>query len=458
MKRHPTLPKFTNVRTLLINLFCIPLLLLAQEKPYVLDLGTTTTDLTDLSYNVGQVIDETGIEDGVYGQVYTGLLNNGRPLTFAGGGLALNLTGQLLRSVTERDRPRATLVVHYLRIDEEITMTSESRRLQLLASLELPGPDGTPLRYGPEQTVQVKGGLDVTAGHATALAEVLTEVLRALDADVRAGRSSNTDLSYNPLPAGLPDGAYYSVADFRLGRVDTSLQLSLKKEEIAGHVDGQTFQRLIFERPEREDRQQLRELWGYHYRGGSYVAIQNAYYQVQPAADGSMLVVVPDGIIDPEWLTKQAALNGALFGALGVIAMSGRTSKEPTDLYRLDLTSGALLPSTKGFDATAMAKTIILHYTGAAGQDALLVVLDGEPRLVPPGAYLSIDHATRLTLSPAAGGKPYHREVKPSNYGEPALYTVDIDRRGKIAFRQEGQSLARAAAEAAVSGRIPAAR
>ncbi len=446
------------MRILLLNVLCVPLLLLAQEKSYVLDLGTTTTDLTGLSYNVGQVIDATGIEDGVYGRVYTGMLNNGRPLTFAGGGLAPNLTGQLLRSVTERDRPQATLVVHYLRIDEEITMASESRRLQLLASLELSGPDGAPLRYGPAQTVRVKGGLDVTAGHATALADVLTEVLRALDAGVRAGRNSDTDLSYNPLPEGLPNGAYYSVADFRLGRVDTSLQLSLKKQEMAGYVDGQAFQQLTFERPERDERQQVRELWGYHYRGASYVAIQNTYYQVQPAADGSMLTVVPDGIIDPEWLTKRTALNGALFGALGVVAMSGRTSKEPTDLYRLDLTSGALLPSSKGFDATAMANTIMLHYTGAVGQDALVVVLDGEPHLVPPGAYLSIDHSTRLTLSPAGGGKPYYREVKPSNYGEPALYTVDIDRRGKIAFRQEGQPLARAAAEAAVSGRIPAAR
>ena len=446
------------MRTLLLTLSIAPLLLIAQQKSYVLDLGTTTTDLTGLSYNVGQVIDATGIEDGVYGQVYTGMLNNGRPLTFAGGGLALNLTGHLLRSVTERDRPRATLVIHYLRIDEEITMTSESRRLQLLASLEIPGPDGKPLRYGPEQTVQVKGGLDVTAGHATALADVLTEILRALDADVRAGRSSDTDLSYNPLPEGLPDGAYYSVADFRLGRVDTSLRLNLKSEEMAGHVDGQTFRQLTFERPEREERQQVRELWGYHYRGESFVSIQDAYYQVQPAADGSMLVVVPDGIIDPEWMTKRTALNSALFGVVGAMVMSGRTSKEPTDLYRLDLTSGALLPSTKGIDATVLANTIMLHYTGAAGQDTLVVILDGEPHLVPPGAYLSIDHATRLALSPVGGGKPYYREVKPSNYGEPALYTVDIDGRGKIAFRQEGQPLARAAAEAAVSGRIPAAR
>ncbi|WP_420461315.1 hypothetical protein [Neolewinella sp.] len=320
-------------------LFTLPLLLFGQRtKTYALDISSTPVELMGLSFNVTRVVDGTGNTEGFYGQVYTGLFNKTRKLTIKNG-MELNLGAGLMRSITDRNLPQATLHIHLLRIDEEITVTSERRRLQLMASLEVDGQ-----HFGPQQYTEVRGGLDVTAGHADALAKALSAVLYELGTDLLDGLTGTTSLADNPLPEGLPNGAYYSVADFRIGRVDTTAKLHFRGAEVGQYVDDRAYYRARFLRPRAMKWKEHREFWGYHHEGRSFVFLQDQYYEVAPNAQGRMLVSIPEGLTDVEAMTKWTAVGAGVGGLVGGVVIGNGLNRGGATVYELDLVTGSLTP------------------------------------------------------------------------------------------------------------------
>ena len=441
-------------------LLLLPAFLSAQHRqPYVLELSELPPpSLDSLFFNVTDVVDATGVTDGRHGSVYTGVVNNKRDLVLENS-LALSLKASLLRAVTDFGRPQATLSVHYLRIDEELTMNRERRRLQLVASLTLAAEEGegTSLHYGPRQYTEVKGGLDVTEGHATALLRGLSELLRQLDDDVRTGRTTElNDLASTFTPDDeLPDGAYYSVIDFRTGRVDPSLQLEIKEVEVVGSVGGRPYHRADFQRPAtRDDRQQYREVWGYHHQGRDYRYLQETFYELQPDTAGNILAVVPD-MLDVEQSTKRLLVSSILFGAMGAALTKPVTTQEATEVYRLDLTTGTLQPMVFGTDASTVAGRIILHHVSAVPNYSLTIEVNGSEYLLPTNTYIAVDQPGRIVLTAGHGkAKPYYRDIALAAIDRPALYQISIDGKGRIDFDRMDQAMANVAATAVANGRL----
>ncbi len=415
---------------------CFPYLLYGQtNKVYTLDLSGEQIDLSGLTFRVDRVIDRTGVTDGRFGTVFTGMLNNQRDLVVQDG-LELNLAAALMRSATDRKLPTGTLQVSYLRIDEEITLSSERRRLQLEAALEMTDPSGRLRVYGPLQVSRVEGGLDVTSGHARALAESLSELLQQVDQLVREGEfTDGSELTALP-PADLPDGVLYSVADYRAGRVDTSVRLALEWREEIWLTDTGTFYEAGFIRPENYSRRDLRELWGYQHEGTTYLYLQRKYYSLQTDAVGQTLVAIPGGVVDTEARTKQAALGGLLFGAVGGAIASSVGGRGRDDVYTVNLMSGALgpheSPQSVADKTEDYANRILLHHISPAGSPGLLLRFGGSEYVLTPGAYTVLDAGGALTVSlPEEDSKSLTKNIWITE-GEPALYTVVVNAKGKI--------------------------
>lgn len=384
------------------------------------------------------------------------MLNNQRDLVVQDG-LEVNLGAALLRNSREEGLPRATLLVRYLRIDEEITVTGERRRLQLEAALEVAAPDGEAWVYGPLQVSEVKGGLEVTDGHAGALASSLSELLHELDAAVREGRTGEPLAAAFTAPADLPDGAYYSVADFRAGRVDTSVHLAFVGREIAWLNETGTFYEAEFIRPEELSRRDFRELWGYQHEGTSYLYLQRNYYSIQTDKERRTYVAIPGGVVDVETRTKQAAIGGLLFGAVGgaVAGLAGGRSKD--DLYTLDLVSGALAPQPGPVDTEHFTDRILVHHVSPAGSPDLVVQFNGKEYELSPGAYTVLDTGGSLGLStPAPSVKPLSKSIWTTE-GKPAVYTVEITEKGRIELTRGSTERAEETARGVASAAPPVA-
>ena len=332
------------MRYLLLLLCCLPLITQAQKKQkvYSLDIDDKIVDFTGLDFRVADVRDETGVTDGRFGRVYTGMVNKGRDLVIEGG-MEMNWRAALLRSTIDRDAPPATLVIRFFRIDEEITATSERRRLQLEAALELPDHTGQPVVYGPRFVSDVKGGMDVTSGHADAVAAALSQIMHDLQEDVRHGNLAGTADGHPIDPTALPDGAIYSVADLRAARVDTTVILEPLGRQRVYQAEGLSYHEARFKRSEDVGRQELRELWGYVSDGEVYLYLQKRFYAIRVDGNGRLLVAVPGGITDPEAMTKQAVVGG-LFGAVGGAVAGSMRNRGTGEYFSINLRSGALEP------------------------------------------------------------------------------------------------------------------
>ncbi|WP_116106716.1 hypothetical protein [Lewinella sp. IMCC34191] len=437
-------------------LLLFPFSLSSQE--YVLDISNQTVDLSDLSFRINQVRDETGVADGHYGSVYTGLVNKERNLAFLHG-MEHNLVVALLRNTVDKALPAATLSISFLRIEERVDKTSEHRRLHLEAALTMPGPDGELSRYGPYQVNRVEGGLDVTAGHAGALAKALAEIFQLLDEDVRAGRTSQV----TAVKSGgrLRDGVYYSVLDFRSGRVDTTIQLKLTERRIARVGEEKDFYVADFAQPDSLSRRDLREIWGYRHEGTDFLYLQREYYSVQADAEGQLTVVVPGGLLDPTAMSKQGLKNAALVGAFGV---AGALLAKPVDIrgnqevFILDPLSGELKSRISATGTRAYLDSIMLLNVSGPGQPVLLADLNGRAYRIPPGAYLAVVEGGSLTLS-AEGStiKPLTKKIWGTD-NNPTVYTLQISGRGKIVLERGSTDNAIATAMSAANGALRPAR
>ncbi|MGB3798966.1 MAG: hypothetical protein WA952_04075 [Lewinella sp.] len=445
------------MRYLLVFTLILPLLLTAQtDKVYTLDISDQKIDLNGLSFRIGEVMDETGVTDGRFGTVYTGLLNNGRDVTIQNG-IAMNFKSALVRNTTQAELPAANLAVRFLRLSEELTPTSERRRLQLEAMLEMPGTDGDPVRYGPRIVTRVEGGIDVTGGHPAALADVLSELLHLLDEDLQNGVAADP-LAGGIKPAELPNGAFYSVADYRAGRVDAGLSLERQSRNLVYRHEGTPFFRAAFDRPAEVSRSDVRELWGYHHEGVSYLYIQRNFYSIQEDAEGTTLVAIPGGITDPEAMTKQAAIGGLLLGAIGGAIAGSIRSGSNEEFFQLDLNSGALLPRPGTEQSVSYADRILLHNIASVDTPEMLAALGGKQYRLGPGQFADLDGAGELTVG-FDGQQEDSREYKIwGTEGRPALYILDINKKGKITLVRGSDEQAKQAAQAAADGEILPAR
>ena len=432
----------------------LPTYLLAQPSgPYRLDLSNTVVSLDSLSFNVAHVVDRTGITDGIYGQAYTGLMNRPRPLTIKNG-LELSVLTSLLRGVTDPGRPAVTLEIHHLRIEETIKVTGENRHLQLSASLRCEQADGAQVHYGPYQVTDVQWAVDATLGHPRALAVALREALTGLDHLLREGI---TGMAPTYTATGIPemaDGALYSVADYRNGRVDTSLQLQFVGQYVVGDRGGTVFHQAHFAVP--HGRKHYRELWGYHNAGITYRYLQDNFYEIGQDTIGNTFIIVPGGLIDGEEYTKRAATNTLLFGVVGALVTTGDKARYATDVYNLDISSGALSPV---FDPTltrpVTTSPIILYHVSEDQTFGLTIEVNGTAHSVPAGTYLTVEQAAAIVLTASHGkAKPYYRDISPATPDEPTLYQIAIDDRGRITFLRENQARAREVATAIAAGDV----
>ena len=419
------------------------------DKAYTLDMADQPMNLSGLSFRIGEVRNETGVADGRFGTVYTGLLNTSRELVVKNG-LALNLQAALLRNTPDPDLPRATLLVRYFRIDEEMTATTEHRRLQLEASLQLTGSYGLTVEYGPRTVTRVDGGLDVTSGHARALADAVAELLLDLDRDVREGVVMSKAPAGEIDPTLLPNGAFYSLADYRAGRVDTALSLKLENRNVALVSNQITYYEADFTRTEEVSRRDVRELWGYHHGGVSYLYLQQRFYSIRNDEDNRVLVAVPGGIIDPE----QAVVGGLLLGAVGGALAGSMHLRGKEEFFELDLQSGSLNPQQAPDDGEAYRDRILIHHVSPAGRPDLRLHFGGAEYLIPPGEFVNLGEAGKVLLTfEGQKRKPYSNDVWQTE-GRPALYTVEITDKGKIKLTRQSDANAEVAVYAILSGSL----
>ena len=436
---------------ILLFIVLLPCGLLAQSrKGHPLDLADVSLDLSGLSFRVNEVRDETGVVDGRYGTVYTGMLNKTRDLVIPTG-LELNWKTAFLRNTADRNLPTATLLVRFFRLDEEITATSERRRIQLEAALALT-EDGAV--YGPQVVTSVQGGLDVTSGHPDAVAAALVELLGRLEADVQAGNLADAGPRGKVAYGSLPDGVYYSAADYRIGKPDTDFTLTMTGRQRGFAVDGMDLYEADFRLPEDVSRRRLREIWGCQYGGVAYLYLQGRFYAIRTDADGTSVVGVPGGITDPEALTKQMAVGGLMLGAVGGAIAGSIKMQSEEEVFQIDLTSGALEPYAAGHEQVPHPNRILLHYVaGPDSPDITASVGDRQYRLAP-GQYIDLDEEGALTLASADGsGKPRSYRIW-DTVGQPTLFVADVNAKGKVTLTRAGEAQARQAAAAADSGII----
>ncbi|MCP9236483.1 hypothetical protein [Lewinella sp. JB7] len=430
----------------------LPCLLHAQDnKPYPLQIADQPVDLTGLSFQVTEVVDETGITNGRYGTVYTGLMNNARDVTFEPT-LAMDLHAAIVRSATERDLPPATLVVRFFRLDEEIQAASERRRLQFEAALRTTNEEGRIQTYGPRQQTVVEGGLDVTSGHAAAVAEALAVLLHELDADLRDG---NTETAREFSPGNMPDGAFFSVADYRAGRIDTTLRLHLAARNTTRVLEDIAYEEAFFNRPDDLTRRAVREVWGYYHGGVTYLCIQQRFHTLRTGADGQAYVFIPGGIPDPEKVTQRIVVGQLMFGALGGAIAGAGAARNVPELYRLDLTTGGLEPVRIVQDyKNDYTDRIILHHPAADGAPEITVRINDREYRLPAGTHVVVDRGGTLRLTTTPDIKPLEKAIWGTD-GKVALYTVEINAKGKLALTRGSQQSADDAARAAAVGELP---
>ncbi len=439
------------MKEIYLFILLFPAVLCGQhQKLHYLNLAVEPMGLGASSFRVIQVADATGVTDGRFGTVYTGLTNNRRDLAFQPN-LAVDLTAFFLRNSADRGLPVATFSISFLRIDEETALYGERRRLQLEASLEMTGPDGNPVVYGPRRYSEVTGGLDVTDGHAAALAAALSALVMDLDADVRTG----TIPIHGVVTGGqLPNGAYLSFPDYRAGRVDTSITLKLIEQRPARAFDHILFHEAEFERTEVLTRREAREIWGYHHAGTHYLYVENRFLSLETDTRNRILLAVPGGLYDPDATTKRMLAGGLLFGAVGAIVAGVAVDGPVHELYALNLNSGALEPVVPLADSADYRNRILLHHDGVEGDPTVTARINGGEYRLAPGTLLVLDLGGYLELSAGQDVKPLKKKIWRTD-DRVALYRVALGENNKFALTRGSQQGADEAARAAGAGYIP---
>ncbi len=445
----------------ILGLLLFPLMLCGQRvRPHLLDLADYPIEQSDRSFIVTDVIDSTTYGDSGYGVVYTGLANIRRNLQFRGN-LTVVLKQALFLGITDRDLPRARLIVHDLRIDEEIILTSERRRLQLRASLEIMR-DGTPVRLGPLQETEVKGGIEVTGGHPAALSDAIGRLLDRFHLMHAGGGEETRAASYvrDTDPLLRPDGVYHTYTDFRMGRVDTSVHLQVWGIRTQAELDHMTFLTASPYARQEEQARDLKAIWGFHEGGHSYLQVARKFYELVEDGRGNTLVYVKGGILDPQ-VTSAQMLGGALGGALGVAMASSLTNstEQLYHLYRLDLKTGGLSPYEISYEKVYVAGRTMLYSKVAPGGGQIEVHRTTGTELLGPGEYLLLEPGEEVSFSvQGSRGEPVSRQLREGSRRLPSLYRLSIQNSGGVGISKANRNVTRQLRSRIESGRIEPAR
>lgn len=432
-----------------------PLLLPAQV--FQLDVSRTSVDLSGLSYYVSEVRNETGVTDGRYGEVYTGMLNSRRSVIFKVS-MEHNLLVTLLRNTTERELTAGTLLVRYLRVDEDHSQEVQQRELRIEAVLEVAGQDGTTLQYGPRQVSRVARALDVSAGHSRALASALSELLRLLDADRQAGRQAPPAAPLARPTGYRPEGAYYSLADYRAGRVDTTLRLMLAEHRVARVSEQAIFYEVDFRRPDSLSRRALAPVWGYHRGGKDFLFVENRLLSLERDTAGQLFVAVPGGLQDPKASTVRELKNVALtstFGLIGTLFTKSSDIHGEQELFLVDERSGGLQSQLAARETRGYLDSILLLNVSPPNATPLSVRFDGVTYRIPPGSYVAVAGGGALFIGP--DDRPQEVTLRQSP-DQPTVYTLTGRGGGRVKVERGSDANALATARSAAAGVLRRAR
>ncbi|WP_157974389.1 hypothetical protein [Lewinella sp. IMCC34183] len=427
----------------LLSIALFPLLLYGQKTRHLLlDLDDHPILQHDRSFIAVEAVDATGAGTGGYGNVYTGLVNTHRELHFRGG-LTNTLKKALLLGVADPAMPRARLIVHDLRIDEEITMTSERRRLQLLVSLELTR-DEEPLLLGPLQEAEIQGGMDVTGGHSRALSEAIGRLLDRFDTLLSEGKLPTNPAGFvrETDPSRLPDGAYHTYADYRIGRVDTSVHLIAGPPRWQANRVGLTFSEVSLEAGADQRVRNRKAVWGYHVDGRSYLQLANKFHELKKDREGRTLVFVKGGLVDPERITKQVVIGSAVGGLLGgALASAVSRPAQAHTLFEVDLRTGGLIPYEVAV-AVRKSEPATLVSAEPEGGQSIIVHRNGERQFLHPGEVLLVDPEESLSFTiPGGPRKSDGKDFRAGITDQPALYQLSVRPSGVVKVdRLKGQA------------------
>jgi hypothetical protein len=408
-----------------------------SPSPHHLDFSHRDLPDTRLSFNVTAVRNETRVIDNTYGTAYTGMFNKERTVAFENG-METQLSALFLRNIRNRDLPEATLVMHFFRLDEEITPSSERRRLQMQASLEVENADGTFTTYGPVEGTELRSGMDVTAGHETAIVKKLATMVRELDDLVRTRTVATPvdETTFTPMPPGLGNGAYHSILDFRAGEVDTRVQAALFRKEDIATYKGHTHQ-VVGLRPIMSTRgRELRRVWGYHYLGRSYLNLNGEFYELSVDEHGQVFVVIPEGITDTQAMTERVITAGAVGGLIGGVIMAATSpgNQEGTVAYEVDLRTGELAEESPRFLPPEREQIgIIFHHDSPLNAQAVKLSTPEGEVTVEPGEYVLLDHDQKVTVSVVGNSRERRTTMfRRSGKSYPNYYVAKVDARRRL--------------------------
>ena len=440
------------MKCLILLLVLGPVFVRSQE--FVLDLSQETMDVGELSYYVNEVRDETGVTDGHYGEVYIGMLNCRRLVAFEHS-MEQNLVLPLLRNTADRSLPPASLLIRYLRLEEDHSHYLQRRELRIEAILELPGADGSPRQYGPRQVTRVASGMEVSGGHVRALVSALTELLQLFDTDLRNGAAVSSVAEERPAPGTRPEGVYYSLSDFRAGRVDTTLRLILGEQRVARVAEQAVFYEVDYRRPDSLARRDLRTLWGYHRGGTDYLYVEDRLLSLERDTAGQLFVAVPGGLQDPKASTVQGLKNVALIQGLGVASVFFTKSSDVhgnQELFLVDERSGGLHSPLAARATRGYLDSILLLNVSPPDQPALSVRFGEATYRIPSGSYVAVAGEGELVIGP--DNKPQRVKLR-QTIDQPTVYTLTYTGRGRAKVERGSTDNALATARSAAAGVLP---
>lgn len=303
----------------------------------------------------------------------------------------------------------------------------------------------------------------MTGGHAAALSQAVGRVLDRFELTLSGASPDSAAPTYvrEADPGSRPDGAYHTYADFRLGRVNTSVHLSARATRTAAELGKLTFRTAYLE-PGKDARARDRSVvWGYHVGGHSYLRVNKQFHELSRDREGRTLVYVEEGLSDPEVTTSQM-LGGALGGALGAAlatAAAANKGEERNTLFALDLQTGALSPYAMTYAPARVGGRTMLHSVVGRGGRKIEVHRPAGVQYLGPDEYLLLEPGEEVSFAVAGyRWEPVSKHLREGSADRPVLYRLSVSDSGGVTVRKAGQQAAVQFRNRLQSGKVEPAR
>ena len=273
----------------------------------------------------------------------------------------LDLYGRL--RTAERDGPHIVVKIQRLWVTEQLYQTHETVSCAFAAEvLQREGAEWRK-RYDFGTVVHLPGGLDATEQLGEAVARAADQLLRrtAWAFHHRVVRNVPIDdpgTSRLPnIPQAKVDGLYLTYADRLDGTPDTLTPYTVEDVSLPGAIAREF---------EVDGGDSAEDAWGFCANGRTYIRLGRSFTELLPDSAGFFTFGMPRAEI-----TGQAAMNGAMFGLVGV-ALSGPGQPRAVPM-RLDLDpcTGGLQRHRKPMP-TELSDTYIIYYSRSAKVDERL--------------------------------------------------------------------------------------